>query len=92
MFWESSKDRTGSQSIIQNIALVLTGNNRAGLDSTQNQLLYPDSIYSNLRSSIPASSASTPTTSSSLVYITSSSTVSIQSPLTIITPILSISI
>jgi chitinase len=36
MFWESSEDRTGSQSIIQNVALVLSGNDSSGLNNTPN--------------------------------------------------------
>jgi hypothetical protein len=81
MFWEGSEDGTGSQSIIQNVALALGGNDSAGLDSTQNQLLYPDSLYSNLKSGIPeSSSASTPATSSSSALITPIS--SITTPIT----------
>lgn len=72
MFWESSEDRAGSQSIIQNVALVLGGNDSSGLDSTPNRLFYPDSIYQNLNSSsVSWTSSISPTYSSSLATLTS---------------------
>ena len=79
MFWESSEDGTGSKSVIQNVALVLGGNDGSGLDNTQNQLFYPDSIYENLNggsllsrpSSTNPPSTSPPTSSSLITSVTS---------------------
>lgn len=53
MFWESSMDGT---CIIQNMASALGGNNGLGLDSTPNQLLYPNSPYDNILKSTPGPS------------------------------------
>jgi chitinase len=48
MFWESSMDGTGGNSIIQNMADILGGKDGSGLDKTRNQLVYPDSPYDNI--------------------------------------------
>ncbi|KIM93122.1 glycoside hydrolase family 18 protein [Oidiodendron maius Zn] len=48
MFWESSMDSGGDNSIIQTMAGELDGKDGSGLDSTWNQLLYPDSPYDNI--------------------------------------------
>jgi chitinase len=47
MFWEASADKVGEESLIQT-ALQSMG----GLDSTQNFLDYPDSIYDNIRNGL----------------------------------------
>lgn len=48
MWWESSADREGNQSLIQNVADALSSKG-SGLESSLNQLLYADSPYDNLR-------------------------------------------
>lgn len=44
MFWEASADKTGSDSLIGTAASSM-----GGIDSTANQLSYPDSIYDNIK-------------------------------------------
>ncbi|KAH6664017.1 putative endochitinase 1 [Halenospora varia] len=52
MWWESSADRVGNNSLIRNVVEVL--NDGSGLKSCLNQLLYPNSTYDNLRAGMPA--------------------------------------
>jgi hypothetical protein len=75
MFWDSSMDGTGANSIIQNMATILGGTDGLGLDKTPNQLVYPDSPYDNILKSAPETSP-TPATTSGLEssYISSSTT------------------
>nr|ADV02751.1 chitinase [Trichothecium roseum]ADV02752.1 chitinase [Trichothecium roseum] len=47
MFWEASADKTGADSLI-GTAVESMG----GLDSTQNQLSYPDSVYDNIKNGL----------------------------------------
>lgn len=53
VWWESSADKVGSESLIQNVAEILGGSDGSGLECSQNQLSYPDSSYENLRAGIP---------------------------------------
>lgn len=48
MFWEASGDRNDSQSLMLTSYNALGGS--AGLDSTQNLLSYPNSVYANIAS------------------------------------------
>ncbi|GAM84728.1 hypothetical protein ANO11243_027290 [Dothideomycetidae sp. 11243] len=48
MFWESSSDRTDGGSLI-----ALAASNLSPLDSSQNELSYPNSVYDNLRAGMP---------------------------------------
>ena len=57
MFWEGSADAPGNQSIIRNVAAVLAGSG-GSLDSTLNELSYPDSTYGNVADGMPAPSSS----------------------------------
>jgi hypothetical protein len=76
MFWESSIDSPDqNQSVIQNMAAVFSRNN-SSLEGTQNLMSYPDSIYSNLVSSMLDSSSSSVAPS---VPITSSTTATMTS-------------
>ncbi|RDL30201.1 uncharacterized protein BP5553_10479 [Venustampulla echinocandica] len=54
MWWESSGDRLGEKSLIQNVVGFLSGEG-GGLESSPNQLLYSDSTYENLRAGMPDS-------------------------------------
>ena len=81
MFWESSIDRTGGNSIIQNMADILGGQDGAGLDKTPNQLFYPDSPYDNILKSASKSGAPATTTSRPGSSHMSSSTISSESSL-----------
>ena len=58
MFWESSMDCKGDDSIIQTVAGDLAKDG-AGLESTWNQLLYPDSPYDNILKREPALTTTT---------------------------------
>ena len=70
MFWEGSADTIGNQSMIQNIATILTRDNYS-LDSIPNHLSYPNSIYQNIIDNISdSSSASTTILSSSYIIST----------------------
>ncbi|KAI0179604.1 glycoside hydrolase family 18 protein [Hypoxylon sp. FL1284] len=51
MWWESSADKAGPESLIANVVDVLGG--PAALDSTQNCIEYPHTKYDNLRSGFP---------------------------------------
>lgn len=51
MWWESSADKEGDQSLIANVVDVLGG--PAALDKTQNCIDYPESKYENLRAGFP---------------------------------------
>ncbi|KFY18078.1 hypothetical protein V492_00162 [Pseudogymnoascus sp. VKM F-4246] len=53
MWWESSADGIGSKSLITSVYLALGGKDGLGLDSTSNTLMYPDSIYANIRANMP---------------------------------------
>jgi chitinase len=64
MFWESSMDGTGGNSIIQNMADILGGKDGSGLDKTPNQLVYPDSPYDNILKNGPEPSPAPATTTS----------------------------
>lgn len=57
MWWESSADGMGNNSLILNAVEVLGGVNGSGLRSSPNQLLYPNSTYDNLRAGMPGSSS-----------------------------------
>jgi chitinase len=64
MWWESSADKVGNESLIQNVAKILGGSNGSGLECSQNQLAYPNSTYKNLRAGMPGSSSSAAVTTS----------------------------
>ena len=49
MWWESSADRKGDQSLIWVVANSLGGAGYANLDTTQNLLSYPNSKYANVQ-------------------------------------------
>ncbi|KAI3325582.1 glycoside hydrolase family 18 protein [Xylariaceae sp. AK1471] len=51
MWWESSADKEGRESLIGNVVDVLGG--PAGLDKTRNCIEYPHSKYENLRTGFP---------------------------------------
>ena len=63
MWWESSADGIGNNSLIQNVVDVLGGDDGSGLEGSPNQLIYPNSTYDNLRAGMPGagSSAAIPT-------------------------------
>ncbi len=71
VWWESSADKVGSESLIQNVAEILGGYYDSGLESSQNQLAYPNSTYENLRAGMPGS-GSVPTTTLTTVSISES--------------------
>jgi chitinase len=87
MFWESSMDGTGGNSIIQNMADILGGKDGSGLDKTPNQLVYPDSPYDNILKSTPEPSPAPATANSrpESSYVSSSTTISGASPSTVST-------
>jgi chitinase len=87
MFWESSMDGTGGNSIIQNMADILGGKDGSGLDKTPNQLVYPDSPYDNILKSTPEPSPAPATANSrpESSYVSSSTTMSGASPSTVST-------
>ncbi|KFY68430.1 hypothetical protein V496_01052 [Pseudogymnoascus sp. VKM F-4515 (FW-2607)] len=53
MWWESSSDRTGSNSLIRTVALSLGGYNQSTLAWSPNHLSYLDSVYANMRCGMP---------------------------------------
>jgi chitinase len=53
MWWESSADKGGDQSLIRTVAGALGGGNLAGLDVAENLLSFPQSKYNNLRNQFP---------------------------------------
>jgi chitinase len=55
MWWESSADRLGGQSLIQNVAGVMGGMDGSGLENSTNELNYPNSTYDNVRAGMPDS-------------------------------------
>jgi len=55
MWWETSGDKNGSDSIIANVALALGGQNGSRLAKRSNNLNYPDSKYDNIRDGCPGS-------------------------------------
>jgi len=59
MWWESSGDKVGSQSLIQNVVEVLGIEN---LEGSMNQLIYTNSTYDNLRAGMPELASSSSTT------------------------------
>jgi chitinase len=89
MWWESSADGADSKSLIQNVVEVLGGDDGSGLESSPNQLLYPDSTYDNIRAGLPGSgsvSAIMPTSTVSLSEACSSVSLSTSSLLTTSSP------
>jgi hypothetical protein len=69
MWWESSADGVGNNSLIRNVVEVFGGDDGSGLQSSPNQLLYPNSTYDNLRAGMPGSSsvsATMPTSTGSM--------------------------
>ena len=81
MFWESSMDGTGDNSIIRHMAGAIGSNSGTGLDKTPNQLLYPDSPYNNILKCAPESTATqtskTPSTTTTSSTATSALDVSL---------------
>jgi chitinase len=67
MYWESSEDGAGDKGIIQAVTSVLQS-----IDSTLNELSYPNSTYDNIRNGMPdsTSAALSSTTSAVLSSIT----------------------
>ncbi|KAG9228388.1 glycoside hydrolase superfamily [Amylocarpus encephaloides] len=61
MWWESSADGAGNNSLIQNVVGVLGGGDGSTLASFPNQLSYPNSTYDNLRAGVPESGSSSAT-------------------------------
>jgi hypothetical protein len=50
MWWESSSDGPGNLSLIQTVVRILGDGDDSALDSTQNELSYPNTTFDNLRS------------------------------------------
>lgn len=48
MYWEASGDKTGASSIVRNVAAKM-----GTLDTTQNMLSYPVSVYANIKAGMP---------------------------------------
>ena len=67
VWWESSADKLGSESLIQTVAEILGGSDGSGLECSKNQLAYPDSTYQNLRAGMPEDDCISVTTGSSAV-------------------------
>jgi chitinase len=55
MWWESSADRVGDQSLIRTVANILGGENGSGLERIPNKLVYLNSTYDNLREGMSGS-------------------------------------
>ncbi|KAI9777716.1 MAG: hypothetical protein M1839_008635 [Geoglossum umbratile] len=53
MWWETSADKAGDQSLISSVATALGGSNCSALDMSENLLSYPDSKYDNLKNQFP---------------------------------------
>lgn len=53
MWWESSADGTGEQSLIENVVEILGGEGGSSLESSSNTLNYPNSTFDNLRAGMP---------------------------------------
>lgn len=64
MWWETSADIVGNLSLISNVAGILRGQNGEGLESTLNQIMYPDSTYDNLRAGMIGSGSTNPSSTS----------------------------
>jgi len=75
MWWESSADGVGDQSLIQNVVEVLGSEN---LESSMNQLSYQNSSYDNLRAGMPELSSSLST--SAVAPIASLTSTTLQNP------------
>ena len=57
MWWESSADKPGNSSLVQNVVRILGGQNGTDLENGYNKLSYPDASYDNLRSGMPDSTS-----------------------------------
>ncbi|PVH75948.1 glycoside hydrolase family 18 protein [Cadophora sp. DSE1049] len=55
MWWESSADGVGNNSLIQSVVDILGGEDGSGLGTSPNQLSYPGCTYDNLKAGIPVS-------------------------------------
>lgn len=60
MWWESSADGVGNNSLIQNVVEVLGGENGSGLETISNELVYLNTTYDNLRAGMPDSGSASP--------------------------------
>ena len=65
MWWESSADRAGNRSLIENVVAAL-GGAESGLLVSPNLLLYPNSSFNNLRSGMPNSTSTSTSSAFSL--------------------------
>jgi chitinase len=57
MWWESSVDKPGNSSLVQNVVQILSSQNDTDLENGYNKLSYPDASYNNLQSRMPDSTS-----------------------------------